>query len=108
MLLSYLAAYLHFYVAYALAVLVIGSLLHLYLERTLSRAARYPVAGLITSLLFLPTLAVILRNYTGLIYSLEILAGLALVMVLTTRPAFRSILYQLEAFLQAKERQNAS
>jgi hypothetical protein len=107
-LLSYLAAYLHFYVAYTLAVLVIGGLLHLYLERTLSRAARYPVAGLIASLLFLPTLAVILQNYTGLIYSLEILAGLALVMVLTTRPAFRSILYQLEAFLQAKEQQNAS
>jgi hypothetical protein len=107
-LLSYLAAYLHFYVAYILAVLVIGGLLHLYLERTLSRAARYPVAGLIASLLFLPTLAVILQSYTGLIYSLEILAGLALVMVFTTRPAFRSILYQLEAFLQAKEQQNAS
>jgi len=107
-LLSYLAAYMHFYIAYALAVLVIGGLLHLYVERTLSRAARYPIAGLIAALLFLPTLAVILRNYTGLIYSLEILAGLALVMALTTRPAFRSILYQLEAFLQTKERQNAS
>jgi hypothetical protein len=107
-LLSYLAAYLHFYVAYALTVLVIGGLLQLYLERTFSAAARLPVAGLITALLFLPTLAVILQNYTGLIYSLEILAALALVMLLTTRPAFRSILYQLEAFQQAKERQNAN
>ena len=47
-------------------------------------------AGLIAALLFLPTLAVILQNYTGLIYSLEILAGLALVMAFTTRPTSAS------------------
>jgi len=48
-------------------------------------------------------MAVILQSYTGLIYSLEILTGLALLMLLTTRPAFRTILYQLEAFAQSKE-----
>ena len=107
-LLPYLAAYMNFYVAYILTVLVLGSLLQLYLERTLSRSVRYPAAGLILALLFLPTLAVILQRYTGLIYSLEILAGLALVMALTTRPAFRSILYQLDTFAKPQETHNAT
>ena len=107
-LLPYLAAYMNFYAAYVLTVLVLGCLLQLYLERTLSRSVRYPAAGLILALLFLPTLAVILQRFTGLIYSLEILAGLALVMLLTTKPAFRSILYQLESFAQPQESQNAT
>jgi hypothetical protein len=107
-LLPYLAAYMNFYAAYVLTVLVLGCLLQLYLERTLSPSVRYPAAALILALLFLPTLAVILQRYTGLIYSLEILAGLALVMQLTTRPAFRSILYQLESFAQPQESHNAT
>jgi len=102
-LLPYLAAYMHFYLGYILASLAIGGLLHVHLVRIFSTAARAHVIGLILALLVLPTLAVILQNYTGLIYSLEILLGLALLMVLTTRPAFRTILYQLEAFVQAKE-----
>ena len=102
-LLPYLAAYMHFYVAYVLAGLAIGGLMYVHLVRIFSKAARLHVIGLILALLVLPTLAVILQNYTGLIYSLEILMGLALLMVLTTRPAFRTILYQLEAFAQSKE-----
>lgn len=107
-LLPYLAAYMHFYLGYFLTTLAIGTLLQVYLERTFSVRARYYAAGAVIALLTLPTLAVILQNYTGLIYSLEILAGLALLMVLTTQPAFRSILGQLEAPPQLKENENAS
>ena len=107
-LLPYLAAYMNFHLAYGLTLIVMGTLLQHYLERTLSRRMRYPIAGLIVALLFLPTLAVILTNYTGLIYSLEILAGLALILALTTRPAFRTILYQLESYAAPKESSHAS
>jgi hypothetical protein len=107
-LLPYLAAYMNFYLGYVLTTLAIGALLQVYLERTFSVSARYYAAGSVLALLTLPTLAVILQNYTGLIYSLEILAGLALLMVLTTRPAFRAILGQLEAPPQLKENENAS
>ena len=106
-LLPYLAAYTHFYTTYVLSILSIGALMYVHLVRIFSTAARLHVAGLLLALLFLPTLAVILQNYTGLIYSLEILGGLAFLMLLTTRPAFRSILYQIETFVQPKETSNA-
>lgn len=107
-LLPYLAAYTHFYVAYVLTLLAIGGLLQFYAERIFSRAARWPVAGAIAALLFLPTLAVILQNYTGLIYSLEILAGLALLIVFTTRSAFRLMLERVDAMVRLKEKPHAS
>ncbi|MCP4002877.1 MAG: hypothetical protein GY725_01650 [bacterium] len=102
-LLPYLAAYMHFYAAYALCCGIIGVLLVGYLSSALSREARPQLIALVVSLLVVPTLAVILRRYTGLIYALEILAGIALLMVMTTRPGFRAALARLEQDLNAKE-----
>jgi hypothetical protein len=107
-LLPYLAAYVHFYVAYGIALLTVGGLLWYYLERIHTRTVRLPILAALAALLFLPTLAVILQGYTGLIYTLEILAGLGLVMLLTTRPTFRAMLQQLEAFARVQEKRNAS
>jgi hypothetical protein len=89
-LLAYLAAYLSFYLAYALSLAIIGGLSFAYLRALLGREASWPIAGLELAFLALPTMAVILDGYTGLIYALEILAGLVVLMVLSTRARFRS------------------
>ena len=102
-LLAYLAAYMHFYLAYPLALAVIGGLLYIYLRRTLGEdAGVYVMAGL-AAFLFVPTLAVIFEGYTGLIYTLEILAGLVVAMVLTTRPYFRKLMESIEFSVEEKE-----
>jgi hypothetical protein len=106
-LLPYLAAYMHFYLAYLLSLAVICGLLQLYLVRTLGAEAALPCAGLLVGLLVLPTLAVILQSYTGLIYSLEILAGLALLMTLTRRTEIRRLLDGLAASLDPTENAHA-
>jgi len=95
-LLPYLAAYLHFYVAYAVTTLLMGGLLHYYLVRVLPGAASRQVDGLIAALLVVPTAAVVLERHTGLIYALEIVAGLAMLMVFSMRPAVRAAAQQLE------------
>ena len=41
-----------------------------------------------------------LQGYTGLIYAALILVGLAALMLLTTRPAFRSVLDEVEGWLR--------
>lgn len=96
-LLPYLAAFMHFYLAYVLSSAVIGGLLVFFLTRTLSPAVGIPVFGLVVGLLYVPTLAVVLQGYTGLIYSLEILTALIVLMVLSTRPGFRRILEEMGA-----------
>ena len=45
--------------------------------------------------LVVPTLAVVLEGYTGLIYTLEILAGLGVLMALSIRPELRAVLAEL-------------
>ena len=57
-------------------------------------AKRY-VALLLSSSLVVPTVAVVLQGYTGLIYTLEILALIATLMMLTTRPAVRELIDRL-------------
>lgn len=94
-LLAYLAAYLDFYLAYGVALVLIGSLLLAYVRVTISPKAGLQTLGLFTSFLAVPTTAVILQGHTGLIYALEILVGLGVLMVLTTRPAFRAIIDKL-------------
>lgn len=106
-LLPYLAAYMHFHLAYALTALAIGALVQVHLERVFGRRARPHAAALILTMLWLPTIAVILENYTGLIYSLEIFAALLFLMLLTTRSDFRTMLYQLEAFVTPRETSDA-
>jgi hypothetical protein len=96
-LLPYLAAYMHFYVAYAVTALSMGGLLFYYLARVYPQGAANHVAGTIVALLVVPTFAVVLERHTGLVYALEILAGLAALMVLSMRPAVRAALERLEA-----------
>lgn len=88
-LLAYFAAFTSFYPAWALSLLLSGGLLFFYLCRVLQRKAWLVLLGLIFSSLCLPTAAVFLQGYTGLIYTLEILTLIATAMVLTTRPAVR-------------------
>ncbi len=106
-LLPYLAAYMNFYLAYALTVGVMGTLLYVYVGTMLPPVARPYTAGLLLALLFTPTLAVVLPRITGLIYSLEILLGLAVVMALSTRPSFRTIIDHLERPTTGTEARNA-
>ncbi|MHC4731774.1 MAG: hypothetical protein ACYS6Z_14455 [Planctomycetota bacterium] len=106
-LLPYLAAYLHFYVAYALTALVIGGLLQLYLARVFPAGAAPQVAAAVVALLWVPTAAVVLVRHTGLIYALEILAGLALLMFLSMRPAVREAAQRLEDSLHANRTEDS-
>jgi hypothetical protein len=91
-LLAYLAAYWSFYVAYLTALLVIGGLLWWYIRHLLGGDREQLLAGALLGTLGVPTLAVILQGYTGLIYTFEILSLLAGAMWLTTRPAFHELL----------------
>jgi hypothetical protein len=93
-LLPYLAAYMNFYVAWLISVALIGSLLDICLQR-ITAAGRVVSGGLIGALLVLPTTAVIFEQHTGLIYCLEILAGLALLTVLMGKPRFRQVVEEL-------------
>ena len=94
-LVAYLAAYLHFYAAWALALSLTGGLLCGYAALLLPRGAWKPVAGLVAGGLAVPTLAVILQGYTGLIYTLEALALVAALMVASARPEGQHVLASL-------------
>ncbi len=94
-LVAYLAAYVHFYVAWALSLTVIGGLLCGYAALLLPRGAWKAVVGLVIGSIAVPTLAVILQGYTGLIYTFEALALLAALMVASARPEGRHVLAAL-------------
>lgn len=84
---AYLAAFVHFYAAWAVALVAATALLCGYAALLLPRGAWKAVAGLVAGSLLLPTLAVVLQGYTGLLYTLEALALVAAAMVATARPA---------------------
>ena len=90
-LLAYLAAFLNFYAAYFMSLIIIALLLYLYTIRILSLKAGIFTLALTSSFLFIPTMAVILQGYTGLIYTLEILLGLAVIMWSTTQKPFKDL-----------------
>ena len=87
-LLPYLAAYVHFYVAYAMGISVIGGMLIAYQSAIFGRRAVGSAAGGGAAFLLAPTLAVVVRGHTGLIYTLLIAAGLVIAMRLTTEAWF--------------------
>lgn len=91
-LLAYLAAFLNFYVAWVVSLATAGGLAFGYLRFVLPRSAGRYVVGLLLSSLGVPTAAVVLQGYTGLIYTLEILALIATGMALTTRPSVRALI----------------
>jgi hypothetical protein len=94
-LLAYFAAFISFYPAWLLSIGIIGGLLYAYLRFVLPKSAGRYVFGLLLSSLCVPTAAVFLQGYTGLIYTLEILALLTTLMVLTTRPSVRELIERL-------------
>lgn len=98
-MLAYLAAFMNFYVAYAISLVVNGALLFFYAQALISRSAAWFALGAAGAFLLLPTLAVILQGYTGLLYMLEIALGLAAFMIMTTREAFRDLVDRLLAAL---------
>ena len=68
-----------------------------YLRWVLPKGAARYVLGLIISSLCVPTAAVFLQGYTGLVYTLEILWLLTTMMVLTTRPTVRDLIERMLA-----------
>jgi hypothetical protein len=91
-LLAYLAAFMNFYVAYALCALVLGAAVVAYVKRLFPEERKALLAGVWGATLVVPTLAVVLEGYTGLIYTLELLAALLGLMVLSTRASVRAYL----------------
>jgi hypothetical protein len=94
-LLAYLAAFMNFYVAYFVTSTIIVGLLASYGSRLLDGKAKRSITGLLIAFLTVPTAAVIAQGYTGLIYSLEILGGLATLMFISTHPKFSALLETL-------------
>ncbi len=91
-LLAYLAAFMSFYLALVISLLVVGLLLWVYLRAAIHRSVGPYVLGYVVAYLAVPSLAVVAQGYTGLIYSLEILAGLGVLIALVPRPSFRALL----------------
>ena len=102
-LLAYLAAFMSFWAAYALSLAVVVPLLGFYVRSLVSRAAGWLQLGLAGAFLVLPTAAVILEGYTGLVYTLEIALGLAALMVFSTREPFRVLVESVLGALFPKE-----
>ncbi|TQF14567.1 hypothetical protein FJV41_18130 [Myxococcus llanfairpwllgwyngyllgogerychwyrndrobwllllantysiliogogogochensis] len=94
-LLAYLAAFMNFYGAYVLSALGLGAAVVAYARWLFPKERMAVLAGLWAATLLVPTGAVILEGYTGLIYTLEILAGLLGLMVLSTRSSVRAFLSDL-------------
>lgn len=93
-LLAYLAAFMDFYLAYALSALVIMGLLSLFASRLLS-GDLFKLIGLLLAFLVVPSMAVLLQGYTGLIYTLEILSGLMVIMWLASRQDFADFMQRV-------------
>lgn len=91
-LLAYLGAFVHFYVAYAVSAAGLGLAVVAYLRRLFPSESWRLLAGIWGSTLVVPTFAVVLQGFTGLIYTLEVLSALLTAMVLITRPAVRAFL----------------
>ncbi len=91
-LLAYLAAFVPFHLAWALALLIVGAMVTTFLQRLLGADTYRYALLLVGSALLVPSLAVILEGYTGLIYTLEILSALVVAMLASSRPRFRAAL----------------
>ena len=67
---------MNFYAAYIVCAAAMGALISQFIHGRLERCPRIYSVALVLGLLVIPTTAVIFQEHTGLIYSLEILAGL--------------------------------
>ena len=91
-LLAYLGAFLHFLAAWGVTMIAMGAAVVLYVSRLFPQERVHWLVGAWLATQVLPTLAVLLPGYTGLLYTLEILAGLLAVMTLVTRKEVRAFL----------------
>ncbi|HOX46754.1 MAG TPA: hypothetical protein PK668_24365 [Myxococcota bacterium] len=94
-LLAYLAAFLSFYLAFALSLAAVSGLLFGYLRLLLGGRPALLGLALVAAFLGVPSVAVVLDGYTGLIYTLEIAGLVAALMVFTARPAFGRLVASL-------------
>jgi len=94
-LLAYLGAFMSFYLAYGISLLGIGAAVVAFLQRVFSAEKRWVLAAAWGLTMLVPTGAVVLQGYTGLIYTLEILAVLLGLMVAATRQGVRAFLSDL-------------
>ncbi len=85
-LLPYLAAFVHFYLAYGISLVLIVGLLHRFLVGLAGALARRPAALVLLCSLVVPTFALVMRGYTGLIYTLELLVMLGVLLHQMIRP----------------------
>ena len=91
-LLAYLGAFMHFVVAWAVTMALMGAATVVYLKRLFPGERRVVLLGGWVATQVLPTLAVLLPGYTGLVYTLELLAALLGTMVLVTNQQVRAFL----------------
>jgi hypothetical protein len=94
-LLAYLAAFMNFYLAYGISLLGIGAAVTAFLRRIFPTERRWVLASTWGVTMLVPTGAVVLQGYTGLIYTLEILAVLLGLMVAATHKGVRAFLSDL-------------
>lgn len=94
-LLAYLGAFLHFLAAWGVTMTFMGAAVTLYLWRLFPQERVPWLVGAWVATQVLPTLAVLLPGYTGLLYTLELLAGLLAVMTLVTKKEVRAFLSDL-------------
>jgi inner membrane protein involved in colicin E2 resistance len=94
-LLAYLAAFMNFYVAFGVSLLVIGVLLIGYLANRIGRSSLSYLNWIYLAFLIVPSTAVLFEGYTGLIYCIEVLSGIVALMIVTSRPSFNQFLTNL-------------
>ncbi|MBX2812929.1 MAG: hypothetical protein KTR25_14030 [Myxococcales bacterium] len=100
-LLAYLAAFMNFYVAYAISSVLVLSLLIYYCYQLLGHLGAMYIATMLSVLLIIPSFAVTLQGYTGLIYTIEIFVGLAAIMVFSSQKKYEPL---LSAITQGREK----
>lgn len=88
-LIAYLSALLMFEIAWPLSVLGLGTIFVVWLKRLMPDESTKTFVGLWAAAMVVPTLAVVAQGYTGLIYTVELLAGLIGALVLSTRKSVR-------------------
>ncbi len=88
-LIAYLSAFLVFEIAWPLSVIGLGATFTLWMSRLIPAEPKRTFIALWVATMAIPTLAVVAQGYTGLIYTIELLAGLLGALVLSTRKSVR-------------------
>lgn len=86
---AYVSAFITFEVAWPLTLLGLGAIFVFWLSSMMPNESKKTFLGIWAAVMVVPTLAVVAEGYTGLIYTLELLAGLVGAIVLSTRQSVR-------------------